>query len=387
MCAAARRLIAGARPGDACASRPTTSTSVPTSACCSACRRPRPARGRGPGGARPARADPVRRPGAGRGRPARPRAARPRRAAGGRPLDGRRHGRRRAARGGDGARRRPAGTARRAGGRRTAPTTRTPSTENFSGALPVSAHRSRSGVVGANVTLVRRDPDIEVVGEHGRLPVPPRASTPPGRGRRAPGRRSWGRVDVRGRRAARCGSSPPTPRRTTAPVRDAQRDEVLAAHGDGRRPGGPGRRPQRHTRRASGVPARLGRRLDRGDGDGSTCGQAADLANEREPDCTERIDYVWVRGARGVGAAVSSATEPGDRTTTEPSALALGPRRRASPTLQVLRRPNRVGSVLGPTPQRLGLAAALLAGQPALLGPAGRPGGAASRRRRRGRPR
>ena len=50
-----------------------------------------------------------------------------------------------------------------------------------------------------------------------------------------------------------------------------------------------------------------------GEGDGFTCGQAADLANETST-LGERIDYVWVRGARVTAARVVGDRE-GDRST------------------------------------------------------------------------
>lgn len=163
--------------------------------------------------------------------------------------------------------------------------------ENFSGALPVSASRS-VGVVGANATLVRRDPDIEVVGEHSATYRHRHVVAAGPEGAVLPVLRSWGRVDVRvAGRPLRFVTT-----HTEAydgPVRDAQRDEVLAAHSDRSTPvvlvGDLNTTPS-HV----GVPAPWVDAWTRGDGDGATWGQDGDLSNERSR-LVERIDYVWVR--------------------------------------------------------------------------------------------
>ena len=223
---------------------------------------------------------------------------------------------------------------------------------------------------GANVTLVRRDGPVEVVAEahrdvrrrlrrrhrHRRRHVPGRARLGPGR--RA--RRTAGRVRfVNTHTEAYDG-----------PVRDAQRDELLAATGDVDGPvvlvGDFNADPD-----AVGMPAAGPTPGRRATATGFTCGQAADLANEMST-LRERIDYVWVRDAEVLAARVV-----GDRPE-RPHARRTGC---GPPTTPASRRPTcevvaatRASVSRGAPAQRLGLAAALLAGQPALLRAAGRPG-------------
>jgi endonuclease/exonuclease/phosphatase family metal-dependent hydrolase len=185
---------------------------------------------------------------------------------------------------------------------------------SFAGALPVSQDES-VGLVGSNVTLVRRGGPVEVVGEH-TAAYSARFDVVTGiEGVTFPVERGWGRVDVRvdGR---------PLRFVTThteaydARARDAQRDEVLRLNTedvDGAvvLVGDLNAAPD-----AVGMPDGWADAWTRGDGDGSTFGQAADLRNE-ESTMRQRIDYVWVRGADVVEANVAG-DRPGDRTTTEP---------------------------------------------------------------------
>ena len=138
------------------------------------------------------------------------------------------------------------------------------------------------------------------------------------RRRHVPGVRGWGRVDVRvaGRPVRFVNTHTEA---YDGPVRDAQRDEVLAANATPTHrwswwatstpPAGRGRRARR-----------LDGRLDPGRGDGFTCGQAADLANEVSA-LRERIDYVWVRGAGVLGARPSATCR-----VTAPPRTRCGPR-------------------------------------------------------------
>jgi endonuclease/exonuclease/phosphatase family metal-dependent hydrolase len=181
---------------------------------------------------------------------------------------------------------------------------------SFSGAMPVS-DTEWVGLLGSNVTLVRRDGPVEVVAEHAAVYDAGFDVATGIEGVTFPIERGWGRVDVRvdGR---------PLRFVTThteaydARVRAAQRDEVIrhnAEDGAVVLVGDLNAAPD-----AVGMPD--GWTDAWSDGDGFTFGQAADLRNE-ESTMRERIDYVWVRGVDVVGARVVG-DRPGDRTTTEP---------------------------------------------------------------------
>ena len=157
---------------------------------------------------------------------------------------------------------------------------------------------------------MRRDGPVEVVAEatgtyDAGLDVPTGIA-----GVTFPVARSWGRVDVRvaGRPVRFVNTHTEA---YDGPVRDAQRDEVLAANAEVDAPvvlvGDFNARPD-----VVGVPAGWTDAWTRGEGDGFTCGQAPDLANEVSA-LRERIDYVWVRGA-GVLGARTVGDLPGDRT-------------------------------------------------------------------------
>ena len=180
---------------------------------------------------------------------------------------------------------------------------------NFGGALPVDGEGVFT-LSGANVTLVRREGPVEVVAEatgtyDAGLDVPTGIA-----GVTFPVARSWGRVDVRvsGRPLRFVNTHTEA---YDGPVRDAQRDEVLAANADTDAPvvlvGDFNARPD-----VVGVPAGWTDAWTRGEGDGFTCGQAPDLANEVSR-LRERIDYVWVRGA-GVLDTRTVGDLPGVRT-------------------------------------------------------------------------
>ena len=182
---------------------------------------------------------------------------------------------------------------------------------NFGGALPVDGEGVFT-LSGANVTLVRRDGPAEVVAEatgtyDAGLDVPTGIA-----GVTFPVVRGWGRVDVRvaGRPLRFVNTHTEA---YDGPVRDAQRDEVLAANADTDAPvvlvGDFNARPD-----VVGLPGDWTDAWTRGEGDGPTCGQAADLANG-ESTLHERIDYVWVRGAgvlgaRNVGDRAADRTAP-----------------------------------------------------------------------------
>ncbi len=184
-------------------------------------------------------------------------------------------------------------------------------TENFSGSLPVSADEWMS-VVGANVTLVRRD--VAVRAER----VAPYATghevVTGLNGMRFPVVRSWGLVDalVDGARVRVANTHTEA---YDAGVRDAQRDELLAvltdepADEDGSvvLVGDLNATPDEVD-----VPAPWVDAWSRGNGPGATWGRTADLADPAAG-LVRRIDYVWARGAEVLGCRLLGA-EPGDRT-------------------------------------------------------------------------
>jgi endonuclease/exonuclease/phosphatase family metal-dependent hydrolase len=179
---------------------------------------------------------------------------------------------------------------------------------NFGGGMPLED--GWVGLLGSNVTLVRRDGPVEVVDE-ATATYATRFDVVTGiEGVTFPVERGWGRVDVRldGRMLRFVNTHTEA---YDGPVRDAQRDELLAATADTEGPvvvvGDFNARPE-----AVGMPAEWTDAWARGDGDGFTCGQAADLANPTST-LDERIDYVWVRGA-DVTAARLVGADGDDRT-------------------------------------------------------------------------
>ncbi len=183
-------------------------------------------------------------------------------------------------------------------------------TSNFRGGATVPGEASMT-VLGHNVVLVRRASGIRVTGERvgdftRTLDV---VTGMPGLVLNVA--RSWGWVDAEmdGRPFRLVNTHTEAWDET---VRNAQRDELLAAVGDPGRPvvvvGDFNATPD-----AVGMP---GEYVDawavagRG-GDGLTCGQIADLSGESA--LNVRIDYVWVRDGRVLGCWVVGA-RPGDRT-------------------------------------------------------------------------
>lgn len=182
---------------------------------------------------------------------------------------------------------------------------------NFAGGLPVGD--GWMGILGANVLLVRRDGALTVCSERtgtfGRgLEMPTGIA-----GVTFPIARSWGwvegEVDGRPVLVANTHTEAYDP-----DVRDAQRDELLATVADAGCPvvvvGDLNARPD-----DVGVPPPFADAWLAAGGDpaaGHTCGQAAELDNERSA-LGERIDYVFVRDARVTACAVVGGEED-DRT-------------------------------------------------------------------------
>jgi len=178
---------------------------------------------------------------------------------------------------------------------------------SFGGGMPVPDAGVLS-VEGANAVLVRRGgpvdvEDAEADGFARRLCVP--TAVP---GLEFPIERGWG--------AVRCRAGDRTfafvnthLEAYDAATRDAQRDELLARFADG---------PVvlvgdlNATPDVVGMPADYLDAWTAGTGPGHTCGQSPDLANA-DSLLSERIDYVWVRGARVTGCTVIGA-DPADRT-------------------------------------------------------------------------
>jgi endonuclease/exonuclease/phosphatase family metal-dependent hydrolase len=174
---------------------------------------------------------------------------------------------------------------------------------NFGGGMPLDD--GWVGLRGSNVTLVRRDGPVEVTGEVAATYRTSHDVVTGIEGVTFPVERGWGRVDVRleGRPLRFVNTHTEA---YDGPVRDAQRDEMLAANADAEGPvvvvGDFNASPD-----VVGMPVGWTDAWTRGEGDGYTCGQAADLANGRGT-LGERIDYVWVRGA-----GVTAARVVGDR--------------------------------------------------------------------------
>jgi hypothetical protein len=183
--------------------------------------------------------------------------------------------------------------------------------ENFAGAMPVSGSEWMS-LVGANVTLVRRDAGVVVLdGATGEFTAGHEVVTGID-GVAFPIVRSWGSVDVRIDGTALRFVNTHTEAYDAA-VRDAQRDELIALCGEVATPvvlvGDFNATPDE-----VGVPAPwvdAWSQADGTDGTGATVGQAADLANEKSK-LRARIDYVFVRDARAVGCR-RVGHEAGDR--------------------------------------------------------------------------
>jgi len=165
--------------------------------------------------------------------------------------------------------------------------------ENFAGTMPVSDHEW-VGLVGANVTLVRRGSRVEVVGEATATYATGYDVVTGLEGVTFPVARSWGRLDVRVEGVPLRFVNTHTEAYDAA-VRDRQRDECLAGNADvagavvvvG---------DFNTTPELVGVPPPWRDAWQAAEGDGFTFGQAGDLANEHSG-MHERIDYVWVRDA------------------------------------------------------------------------------------------
>ncbi|MEP6816655.1 MAG: endonuclease/exonuclease/phosphatase family protein [Marmoricola sp.] len=181
--------------------------------------------------------------------------------------------------------------------------------KSFSGAMPVLGNEWLS-VAGANVTLVRRG--IEVTDEASATFAESLQLVTGIEGLSFPIVRGWSRVDVRvdGAPVRFVNAHTEAWDRDT---RDAQRDELLALNGDYEGPvvlvgdfnAGPA---------DVGMPQEWVDSWTLGEGDGFTCGQAADLSNA-ESMLDQRIDYVWVRGAsvracRVVGDVAADRSTP-----------------------------------------------------------------------------
>jgi len=183
-------------------------------------------------------------------------------------------------------------------------------TANFRGGAVVEG-REAMAVLGHNVVLVRRGGPVRVVSERiGDFSRTLDVVTP------MPGlvlniARSWGWVDaeVDGRPVRFVNTHTEA---WDEPVRNAQRDELLAVIGEAATPvvvvGDFNAAPDKVGMPEEYVDAWTvaGR-----DGDGRTCGQKADLTGESS--LADRIDYVWVRGA-AVAACWVVGHRPEDRT-------------------------------------------------------------------------
>ena len=178
---------------------------------------------------------------------------------------------------------------------------------SFGGGMPVPG-AGLLAVEGVNAVLVRRGGLVVVeAGEGGafatRLCV--RTAVP---GVEFPIERGWGAVRCRlGDRRFRFVNT--HLEAYDEGTRAAQRDELLARFAVG---------PVILVGDFNATPDRVGMPcgyLDAwtaGTGPGHTCGQAPDLANEQSL-LSERIDYVWVRGARVTGCTLIG-DDPADRT-------------------------------------------------------------------------
>lgn len=164
---------------------------------------------------------------------------------------------------------------------------------SFDGGLPVGDRWLH--VTGSNVLLVRRDRGLEVVAERtGRFATAAELHLAVG-GLTFPVRRGWGCVEVE-REGTRVRMFNTHTEAWDAPVRDAQRDELLEVAG--------GADPVVLLGDLNATPDQVGvpppwvdAWLAAGghpDG-GLTCGQSGDLSNP-EPDLRHRIDYVFTRG-------------------------------------------------------------------------------------------
>ena len=182
--------------------------------------------------------------------------------------------------------------------------------ENFAGAMPVSDTEWMS-LVGANVTLVRRDAGVEVLGgTTGEFAAGHEVVTGID-GVSFPIVRSWGSLDVRVDGAALRFANTHT-EAYDGRVRDAQRDELLAHCDEASTPvvlvGDFNATPD-----VVGVPDPWLDAWSTSEGVGATVGQAADLANEQST-LSGRIDYVFARDA-GVTACRRIGHRSADRST------------------------------------------------------------------------
>ena len=244
--------------------------------------------------------------------------------------------------------------------------------ENFAGAMPVSDSEWMS-LVGANVTLVRRDAGVAVLdGATGEFTAGHEVVTGID-GVAFPVVRSWGSVDVR--------SDDTTFRFVNthteaydAGVRDAQRDELIAVCGEAATPvvlvGDFNATPDE-----VGVPEPWVDAWSQSERDGGRDrrdGRAGCRPREREEQaaCAHRLRVRARRPRVGVPPLRPRSRRP-ERAA---PAVAVRPRRRR-------RRPRHLISVRRATPQLLGHAAPLLACESALLRPPGGPGRPALRRR------
>lgn len=181
---------------------------------------------------------------------------------------------------------------------------------NFSGSARVDGGEAM-GVLGRNAILVRQGSRVHVTAERtgdfsARLDI---ETGIPGVVLRVA--RSWGWIDasVEGRRFRFVNAHTEA---WDEPIRNAQRDELVAAVGD------PGC-PVVLVGDLNATPERVGMPPTYVDawavagtgGSGLTCGQTADLAGEDA--LAERIDYVWVRDA-GVTRCWVVGNAAGDRT-------------------------------------------------------------------------
>lgn len=181
---------------------------------------------------------------------------------------------------------------------------------SFDGGLPVGDRWMQ--ITGSNVLLVRRDAGLEVVAEGtGRFLATAELELAVG-GLRFPVRRGWGGIELE-RDGVRVRVLNTHAEAWDAPVRDAQRDELLAV-ADGSGPavllGDLNATPDQVGVPAPWVDAWLATGGD--PAGGLTCGQSGDLSNA-EPDLRDRIDYVFARGLTVRTCRVVGA-DPADRT-------------------------------------------------------------------------
>jgi len=181
---------------------------------------------------------------------------------------------------------------------------------SFDGGLPVADRWMQ--LTGSNLLLVRRGTGVEVVAEQtGRFGTTAELELAVG-GLRFPVRRGWGGIELE-RDGVRVRVLNTHTEAWDPPVRDAQRDELLAvAAGSGPAVllGDLNATPDRVGVPAPWVDAWLAAGGD--PAGGLTCGQSGDLSNT-EPDLRDRIDYVFTRGLTVRTCRVVGG-DPADRT-------------------------------------------------------------------------